>query len=73
MEDIGGEFIDFLFLFVLYFFIIQVIKSRELICAEHVACMVGKRNTCTISEKNPDEETAGNNREEIRRKYSSGP
>jgi len=63
-RDIGGEFIDFLLLFVLYFFIIQVIKLRKLICAEHVACMVRKRNRCTISEEKPDEETAGNKVEE---------
>jgi hypothetical protein len=44
LRGIGGEFIDFLFFFVFYFFMIQVIKSRKLICAEHVARIVGKRN-----------------------------
>jgi hypothetical protein len=56
-----------------YFFIIQVIKSRKLICAEHVARTVGKRNTCKISGEKPDEETVGNNRAEMRRKRLSGP
>ena len=73
VRDIGGEFIDFLFLFMLYFFIIQVIKSRKIICVKHAARMVGKRNTCAISEKKPGEQTAWNIQVEMWWKSSSGP
>jgi hypothetical protein len=47
--------------------------SRKLIFAEHVARIIGKRNTCTIPEEKPDEETAGNKWAEIKRKYLNVP